>query len=558
MSAADSSVETTNVPAVESTENTTPVEQSVAETCEAKVETPVVESTTTDVAETAATEEATTTAEVAKDVKVEVSTTNTEAPADATTEEPSVDVKAEIKTEEATSTTATTDAPVEEVAQSEVAESVVTEEANVEEPTMTKEEKIAKAKEIFNEGKKCYLSGTYVPASEKLSEALNYGVEVYGEFAVENYQNYYFYGKALLEIGRAEEDVLKTALKDMPLPEENADIDDEQYGNPETLTEEEREEIKEQVDDALAENSAELDRKLKEKLGETENKETEEVEQMETEEKATTEAEAETPAEQDEAEPETTTEVKEAEATTEDAAMEEGDAEAEGEEGDAEGEGDEEENEPSSIQAAWEILEVARKICDAQEQNKEWELNKADVYLALGECSVEDENYTQAVDDISVSIELYGKHMEKTSRTIARALIIMARAYKLNDDFLGASGFYAKAKESLVGKRASLESAEGTEEEKTENLKEVAELNELIADIDMKIEDAKESAQQSDENIAKIKEQLGLNKGTPALAEKTDAPAKDITDMVRKGVKRTAETNQTDESKRLKEINAAD
>ncbi|CAI4229961.1 unnamed protein product [Auanema sp. JU1783] len=78
------------------------------------------------------------------------------------------------------------------------AEAAVTETpvAQTEQP---KEEQTTEAKKVFTEGKDFYLAGTYDQASEKLREALKLGVEAFGEFGVENFDTYYYYGKALLK-----------------------------------------------------------------------------------------------------------------------------------------------------------------------------------------------------------------------------------------------------------------------------------------------------------------------------------------------------------------------
>ena len=69
-----------------------------------------------------------------------------------------------------------------------------------------------------------------------------------------------------------------------------------------------------------------------------------------------------------------------------------------------------EEEEPSNLQLAWEMLELAKvvytKQVDSSEGNKaETEEKLCSTMLALGEVSLENENYKQAVEDIQLCLK---------------------------------------------------------------------------------------------------------------------------------------------------------
>ena len=95
--------------------------------------------------------------------------------------------------------------------------------------------------------------------------------------------------------------------------------------------------------------------------------------------------------------------------------MEEGNKEAEKpmDEDTAEGTGEKqgEDEDPSNLQLAWEMLELAKVVytkavdcCKDEEQKKELSHKICESYLGLGEISLENENYAQAVEDFTTCL----------------------------------------------------------------------------------------------------------------------------------------------------------
>merc|ERR1712227_176080 len=183
---------------------------------------------------------------------------------------------------------------------------------------------------------------------------------------------------------------------------------------------------------------------------------------------------------------------KEEEAKESDEAMEEGDGtgtegEEEGEESSdekkEEGEKKDEEEEPSNLQLAWEMLELAKVVYSKQLEAGEGdkahlEERLCSTMLALGEVSIENENYKQAVDDIQDCLKKQA-NLPKDARIVAETY------YQLGV----AQGFNAQHDEAVESLKSAIniiqERIKNIEKTETEEAKkEVAELKALVPEIE--------------------------------------------------------------------------
>merc|ERR1712002_350737 len=101
-------------------------------------------------------------------------------------------------------------------------------------------------------GKRNLLVSDIPLAVSSLGEACELFTKVYGETAPECAETYFYYGKALLEMARLESGVLGNALDGVPEGEEEAE--NSQVEDPEKLTEDEKDDVEQKVDEALNEN----------------------------------------------------------------------------------------------------------------------------------------------------------------------------------------------------------------------------------------------------------------------------------------------------------------
>merc|ERR1739840_62346 len=88
--------------------------------------------------------------------------------------------------------------------------------------------------------------------------------------------DYYYYGKALLELSRLESGILGNALDGVP--EEDDEANSSKVEDPSKMTDEEKKEVEEKVGEALKENFVELEKKVETETEEARKEETNEGE----------------------------------------------------------------------------------------------------------------------------------------------------------------------------------------------------------------------------------------------------------------------------------------
>jgi len=331
------------------------------------------------------------------------------------------------------------------------------------------EERKAEALESLMNGKRDLLCKDIPAAVSSLTEACEELSATCGEKSPECGEAYYYYGKALLEMARLENVVLGNALSGVPQGE---DIESPQVEDPDKVTDEERADIEEKVDEALEENF-------------------DSCEQAETP-LLTIEAVVEdVPMEADGAD-EKNPEM-EVDSQEEDAEESEKCDHADDEASAAEHEVKAAE-EPSTLQLAWEVLELSKLICKEQLEGGKTTAAKdtiaamekrfCDTYHLLSEVSVESGNYGQAVEDLRVCLERQKAVLPADCRHIA------VTQYQLGVA-LGFDKKYDEAITSLEAAATVLTNMMGNLKGKSGKLAkmEVTEIETLVPEIKAKIAD---------------------------------------------------------------------
>jgi len=360
------------------------------------------------------------------------------------------------------------------------------------------------ANSLLATGKRHLLVGDVPSAVSSLAKGCELLTSQFGETAKECAENYFYYGKSLLELSRMESGVLGNALEGVP--EEGDDkVNTSQVEDPEKLTKDEKTEVEHKVAEALDYNC-----KTNEIIQDEEEMKKEE---MADEDGADTESdgmEDETGGEESQEEMETDqTPSSDIKSKT----SPKGKQEVVKKDGDKK-EGDEEE-EPSNLQLAWEILELAKvvytKLIETETKDKDfYEERLCSTMLHLGEVSIENENYQQAVEDIKLCLQKQEK-MPKDARIAAETHYQLGLAQSFNHQFDESVESHKTAIAILKERSKNLKAKEASTtspRKLAETNKEIAELEALIPEIEEKIVDTKD-----------MKKEAGKPKGSEGKGE---------------------------------------
>merc|ERR1711974_525003 len=338
-------------------------------------------------------------------------------------------------------------------------------------PTEVKEE----ATNLLTAGKRDLLLSNVPDAVTKLAEASELLSKTFGETGPETAETYFYYGKSLLELSRMESGVLGNALEGVP--EEDAEGNTSQFEDPTKMTDQEKDQVNEVVTEAFEENFKELEEK---KAKSEESKKGSAEPSAAAGKDAATESEAkkegeEEAMEEDEEEEEGIEEEDEGEETGAETGEKTGEDAKAGEEA---GEKKDEEEEPSNLQLAWEMLELAKLVYSKQLEagggNKaHLEERIVSTMLALGEVSIENENYKQAVEDIQECLKKQGQ-FPKDARIVAETHYQLGVAQGFNAQYDEAVESLKNAINLLKSRIGNLQKAEDEETKK-----EVADLKAL-------------------------------------------------------------------------------
>ena len=197
-----------------------------------------------------------------------------------------------------------------------------------------------------------------------------------------------------------------------------------------------------------------------------------------------------------------------------------------------------------SMQLAWEMIELARVIYKQREevnkyfsikfifmpfwgkyplldfvmdslfQSMERDIKISECYLRLGEIGLENENYTGAIGDLLECQVLQKQHFDKLDRRIAETHYHLGSAYSFEKRYNNAKEHFEAARKVIIDKIDKLteefdaESEKESSDEKlmSEKTNEIAQLKDILPDLNSKLEDIECSIK--NEKFNKVQEHL--------------------------------------------------
>jgi len=418
--------------------------------------------------------------------------------------------------------------------------------------TKTPEQIKEEAAALIATGKRDLLLNNIPEAVSSLAQACELLSKQFGETAKECAEVYFYYGKALLDLSRMESGVLGNALDGVP--EEESESNTSQFEDPAKLSDKEKDEVTDNVTEALEENFKDLEEKKKsadtkkegteeEKKDEASKNESSKDDQVKA--KDTDEKSSKDETKQDiEGDKSKTAEGEEDEAMEEDEESEDGGEESSDEKKeDGTEEKKDEEEEPSNLQLAWEMLELAKVVYSKQLETGEGDKLKTEEKLcsticALGEVSIENENYKQAVEDFQDCLKKQCCNLPSDARCIAETNYQLGVAQGYHAQFDEAVESLQKAI-SIIKERIKNKEKDESEEAK----KEVKELEALIPEIEEKINDTKDMKKE-----AENKKSEGVTSGGDAFKSGSEKVA-EVKPVSSIAVKRKAEDEESSSKK---------
>ncbi|GAA5802550.1 hypothetical protein EDC94DRAFT_626363 [Helicostylum pulchrum] len=218
-------------------------------------------------------------------------------------------------------------------------------------------------------------------------------------------------------------------------------------------------------------------------------------------------------------------------------------------------EGEEAEAADDDFETAWDILDIARVIFEKGE-DKNTQLKLADVHLCLGDVSLETEKFNEALTDYEKAIEIKKSVLEEDNRELAEAHYKYALALEFSSDRAEQALPELQKAVSVLKKRIeTLEAGEGKGKGKQESdlskkaLDEIAEIKELIPDMELKIDELSNRQATEKEAETLLKAMLGMGNGDKPKQISDATPVNDLSTLVKRKVKEVVKEEEAKDKK---------
>jgi HAT1-interacting factor 1 len=366
---------------------------------------------------------------------------------------------------------------------------------SIEEPQVVDEKS---AKTMMAEGRRDFICKDYSNAAENFSKACEKLTIEFGDRSAETADGYFWYGKALLETSRNQQDFLGTKAENEDVENEDPEEEEKSASGPVEVSKQPLEKIEEKIEDS--------DEKSDEKVAESaENAEKPENEKSETD-KPETNEETEDPAKKENL----------------------------GSEEDWE---DADEDEISDQQLAYEMFEMARGIYEnLMDQTQETEIKRAECHMSIGEISGENGQIEEAIVEYYSALDILEKKLpEERKRRLAEVYVSLGCSQDAIYQYSKSVTSFEKAIE-VMETRVEFLNSKDEESLKPADKREMISLKDtVIPELKEKIVDAKNSEKKHEEDKEMLKQVLLMKSTTSAFdAPVSSKPVTSINSLVKR------------------------
>ncbi|KAK4474751.1 hypothetical protein MN116_001875 [Schistosoma mekongi] len=368
--------------------------------------------------------------------------------------------------------------------------------------------------ELIIQGRRSLVCGDINKAVETFQKACETLSTLHGDFhealAVPNL----LYGTALLELSRIESSVIGNALDGIPETDrDDSESDDEIIEPGPELTTEEKEDISNQIIDAMCDD---------------ENQENSGTQVADAVSEVPEAVDDNDPASDNSPNDAVTEEVEDEELDEQETDASENQEEVQCSAVETEAVKSDDED-VSNLQIAWEVIEVAKKLF-LQKDDKESKLNVAECLEKLGEISREKEDYNQAILDLKECLEIRISILGQKDRRVAESHYQLGTTYAVSGDLENASNSFKASVECLKllaqNIKSKIEATNQDDEEKELLQATLKEIELLIPDVQSRCADIEED---------KLTESIKPTESSIELCcNSADIPTDDISHLVRK------------------------
>ncbi|KAI6186217.1 Protein HGV2 [Aphelenchoides besseyi] len=200
------------------------------------------------------------------------------------------------------------------------------------------------------------------------------------------------------------------------------------------------------------------------------------------------------------------------------------------------------------LKDAFQILELARIICERKlesnpepEIRNEWRLKLAEVGHRIGQVYQSDEEYEKSIEEFSNALKIKKELLDEHDRELAELNYHLGKSYFLSGDYAKSISFFESAAKVF---EKTIQLLSSTEEDRAKNRAELTEMRQIYQELEDHIQDARDSAKETEKLKNDLKQAI-----QKVSTISSDEPVNDVSNLIRKRRKDKHTTVDGTESK---------